>query len=89
MNDIQNILYNAKWVRSIVESTVYTAALKLLAHNIIPERYRNEMKQTAKEAGVPYVSVLAINLSYELYLLARTSPCRDLYQGRGIFAPGH
>jgi len=70
MNDIQNTIYQNKWIRNIVESSTYTTALKLLARRIIPSSYRNEMKQTAKEAGVPYVSVLAINLSYELAIIA-------------------
>jgi len=69
MNDIQNTIYQNKWIRNIVESSTYTTALKLLARRIIPSSYRNEMKQTAKEAGVPYVSVLAINLSYELAII--------------------
>jgi len=70
MNTVKELIYANAWIRDITASRANSTALKMLAKVAIPKTYRKEMEATAKTYGVSYTQVLALNLSYELAILA-------------------
>jgi hypothetical protein len=70
MNPVQQIIKENSWIKDVTGNAGYRSALFALARLTIPSRFLKEMKQTAKENNTTYAEVLAINLSFELAIVA-------------------
>lgn len=78
MNMLREILKRQKIIDEIKRRPAARTAISYYAQRYLPRHVRDEIRQTAQQAGVEAFDVLCVNLSYEVAIVATTPGELDL-----------